>query len=155
MNAHLTEHQISEALIGDVSEPSRRHLLNCEACRSQLSRFQNELALFGQAVRNWTEAVAEEPVRVKPARTATRAWPLPRFAMAGLVTAMLLAGFAWVGTRPTRTIPSAAAPVTDAALLSQVDLELARTVPASMEPLTKLVTVDQATAAAQAEETKQ
>ena len=155
MNAHLTEHQISEALIGDVSEPSRRHLLNCEACRSQLSRFQNELALFGQAVRNWTEAVAEEPVRVKPARTGTHAWPLPRFAMAGLVTAMLLAGFAWVGTRPTRTIPSAAAPVTDAALLSQVDLELARTVPASMEPLTKLVTVDQATAAAQAEETKQ
>jgi hypothetical protein len=142
---HLTQIQISEAIAGQVSEPSRQHLRICDACRAEVARLQTDMALFGNAVRDWSEAVSFSSARVEISATPRALFP--RFAFAALAaTCVLILVVALIITDPlhrNRYQPgSGASPVEDAALLTQVDAELARTVPASMEPLTKLMAVN-------------
>lgn len=144
MTIHLTREQFSEAVAGQASEECRQHLWDCETCRADVTRFQDDLAIFGSTLRAWSQAAAEEPARIAAARAPRRIFP--RFAIAGLATALLLIVFLLstdVLHRSRYQPQHESSPMEDAALLTQVDAELARTVPVSMEPLTKLMASDQ------------
>ncbi len=147
MTSHLSSQLISEAIAGPLGGEPGQHLQVCVACRVKVESFQTDLALFGSAVRDWSESQVRASAPVRHARMK-RAWfSVPRPAAAGLVFAMLLAAFlivAFLHITPSHPTPSGqtsggTAVVSDAALLQQVNAELSETVPGPMEPLKKLV----------------
>lgn len=135
---HLSSDQFSESLLGHPEPGVTRHLDACAACRSELANLRGALGEFRGAVRGWSECQAAEyqaniALANSPLPPARPSWiaahPLAMTLM--LAVACVLAS--WVLSRAEKT------PGGDAALLNQVDAQVSRQVPASMEPLMKLV----------------
>ena len=133
---HLSSEQMSECILGPAGSDAARHLAECPACRAEFATLREAIGEFRGAVRYWSEREAQS-VLVVPARTEeTRSWIAAHqlaFALA-LATIFLLASILvpWY-----QHYQSAAA--NDAALLNQVDAQVSRTAPSSLEPLMKLV----------------
>ena len=66
MIQHLSAEQISQWLTGDRTPQLERHLSQCPECRAALGRFENTLAQFRGAVRDWSES-ATPPAWQRPA----------------------------------------------------------------------------------------
>lgn len=141
MKGHLTSEQIEAWMIGDRTPEHGAHLRGCPECARALAQAEQPVELFGSAMREWSD-------RQMPRRTFDPAahvshsygWHPMRIALAG---AALLGLIAVPVFRPTpvveSTVPASTA-VSDEALLRQVDLEVSRSVPGSMEPLAVLMT---------------
>jgi hypothetical protein len=138
MITHLSSEQVAEYIVGYPSPIVAQHLRDCPACRAEVVNFREALGEFRWAVRSWSEDRASEYQTGDPAMAAvvpdSRWWtPSHQFAGALLVAAIcVIASF--VIPRHPEKVPS-----NDAVLLSQVDAQVSRTVPSSMEPLMKLV----------------
>lgn len=150
MTPHLTHDELAAVLVGDASDAaanaaSQDHLCACPACSTELDALRQPLALFSTAASAFAE---REYARPQPAARASYdpslrpAW----FALAAMALLVLLLP----GVVHERRIASASAPQStstseqspqpftaesDDALLSEVDQDIAASVPSPMQPL--------------------
>jgi anti-sigma factor RsiW len=138
MIAHLSSEQLSEFMLGRpsplVDQQVARHVQNCPACRAELANFREALGEFRGAVRAWGEDQANT-LAIPAAAREPRAWR----ASHQLAWAVLIAAVCIIASFVIPRHPGDGAPGSDAVLLNQVDTQVSRTVPSSMEPLMKLV----------------
>jgi hypothetical protein len=135
MMAHLSAEQLAECIAGQPSRVVSQHVQDCPACRAKVASFREALGGFRGAVRAWSEDQACAVRAIPPSVAEPRSWAAShQFAWALLMAAVcIIASF----VIPRRGGDAAAS--SDAVLLNQVDSQVSRTVPASMEPLMKLV----------------
>jgi hypothetical protein len=97
--------------------------------------FRTALGEFRSAVRAWSDDQAQGVIAMGAAPPQRRFWTAPQqFALALALAAVCIIG--------SFVIPRHAAdnaPPNDAVLLNQVDVQVSRTAPSSLEPLLKLV----------------
>jgi anti-sigma factor RsiW len=133
---HLSSEQFSECIVGPPGAAAARHLEGCPACRAELANFCEALNEFRGAVRGWSQREAQAALAIPARAPDTRSWIAShQFALVLLLAAVcILASVAapWY----QRHHPATA---NDAALLNQVDAQISRTAPSSLEPLMKLV----------------
>lgn len=138
MIAHLSSDQLSECVVGQANPAASQHLDACPACRAELANFRETLADFRSAVHAWSQDQANAALVSAPA-TEPQSWtPSQQLAWALLIAAIsIIASFVIPHDSAGR------AQASDVVLLNQVDSEVSRTVPSSMEPLMKLVVQNQ------------
>jgi len=141
MTGHLSARQIEEWLIGERTSEVASHLTRCPECAAELQRAAKPLALFGNAMRNWSEQIPAKPIVITAKHSAFAGFGW----RASMACAALLAILAAPAYRhyaaPSRTAPPVVA-VTDEVLLQQVASGISRSVPATMEPLAQLMSND-------------
>ena len=131
MITHLSSEQVAEYIVGYPSPIVAEHLRDCPACRAEVVNFREALGDFRWAVRSWSQDQAPATRSVVP---DPRWWsPSHQFAGALLVAAICVIASFVIPRHPEKVLSS------DAVLLSQVDAQVSRAVPSSMEPLMKLV----------------
>jgi anti-sigma factor RsiW len=145
MIAHLSSEQLAEWIAGQPSLMVAQHVRDCPACRAELADFRETLGEFRGAVRAWSEdqagkyrenAVRSNPSALREPRSRTA---LNRMVSHQLAWALLIAAVCIVASFVLPRPVGRKAPGSDAVLLNQVDTQVSRTVPSSMEPLMKLV----------------
>jgi anti-sigma factor RsiW len=139
MIAHLSSEEFSECILGQPSPLIAQHIDGCPACRAELTNFREALAEFRGAVHTWSEDQAAQyqanaTSTVPASDPESRPWTASQQLAWALLIAVvcILASFV-VPWREGDNIGG------DAVLLKQVDAQVSRTVPSSMEPLMKLV----------------
>jgi hypothetical protein len=125
MSKHLTTAQLSEWIAGERSAENAAHLKACATCRTELTGFESGLVALGQSVRTWAARQDLAPGFEIPKRSS---W---RWALAGVAIAVAVLLPARWNTEARRE----AALREDAQLLEHIDMQLSRSVPATMEPL--------------------
>ncbi len=143
MNQHLSSEQIARWMAGERSPAEEQHVRECPECGAELARMEAALELFRGSVREWSEDSSAQAQTFVPVRRGWRFQPM-RWALACVVLLMLAAIPVYRNTAAKQR--QAAQAKADAALLEQVDAEISRAVPATMEPLVKLVAWDPAAA---------
>jgi anti-sigma factor RsiW len=144
MIPHLSSEQLSEYMLGQLNPMVARHVENCPACRAELVQFREALGEFRGAVRAWSEDQAVK-YQANTALTipADGAEPRSWRASQQLAWALLIAAVCVIASFVLPRHGGESAAGSDAVLLNQVDAQVSRTVPASMEPLLKLVVQNQ------------
>jgi hypothetical protein len=135
MIPHLSSEQLSECILGQPSPMVEQHVEHCPGCRAELASLRGALGEFRGAVRAWSADQANTALAIPTGLPEPRFWTAShQLALALLIAAVcVLASFVFPLHRPENALGS------DAALLNQVDAQVSRTVPSSMEPLMKLV----------------
>jgi len=135
MNNHLSSAEISDWVAGSGTAECAEHLRECAVCSRELTDFEWGLAALGRSVRYWAAQQNIEPSRPIRGRGdfGRNRWRWA--AMAAAAGAMALLPVHW-----NRTAQREAQWAKDAELLSRVNSELDRTVPATMQPLMDLMT---------------
>jgi hypothetical protein len=136
MKRHLSEKQFSDWLLGERGPEASRHVETCHPCRTELAAIEGSIAGFRSLVH-------ESPFpahRVSAHRVSSgRSYRPLRWALAGFAAALMVTVPVYKESgRPVPRTPVENADA-DAMLLKQVDAEISRAVPATMEPLVKLV----------------
>jgi hypothetical protein len=101
MNQHLSEDQISHWIMGQRTAADEAHVRECAACRAEVERLRDDLALFRESGERWSAHWYQTPARLAPRYT----WP--RFALAACGTAVLAIA---VIVSPKRPVKVAAEP---------------------------------------------
>jgi anti-sigma factor RsiW len=138
MIAHLSSEQLAECMLGPPGPAVAQHLKDCPACSAELANFREALGEFRGSVRAWSDDQAKAlalPAFVPERRSWT---PSHQLALA-LVIAVVCVVASLVLPRHSGESMAAC----DALLLNQVDAQVSRTAPSSMEPLMKLVVQNQ------------
>ena len=135
MSGHLSSREISEWVAGTRTADCENHLHECAECREELTRLHGALSDFRDSLRSWSaaESVSPGPVWLtgNPRSTHRLRWALVAVAM------VLLAAIPVYRARERPRLVDTSAE--DTVLLEQIDANVSRTVPATMEPLTGLV----------------
>ena len=124
MSQHLSAEEISNWMIGGRTPQSEQHVRDCPQCQAEVDRLEETLVQFRGSVRSLTVP----PAAWKTARPQPLRWVL------AVATLFILAAVPIYRNFADRQQARA-----DAILLEQIDAALSRTVPAPMEPLTRLV----------------
>jgi hypothetical protein len=133
MNHHLSSAEISEWIAGERTAEIQRHVRECPICHAELTGFEADLSAFGQSVRQWAaEQETRQSYRELPSASWRWAW-----GTAAILAVALLPAY-W-----HRQVPIDATLQDDELLLENVDVQLSRMVPASMEPLLNLMSLPQ------------
>jgi anti-sigma factor RsiW len=135
MNEHLSPEDISRWFAGERSSGLERHIAECEECGARLRRMESTLAEFRGSVHDWSaaqSASAPQSAWLPPVRHMAQRWMLAAASLLILVSASAY----WHSRQQARVAEMARAD----ALLDQVDTEISRAVPPTMEPLVNLVT---------------
>jgi anti-sigma factor RsiW len=133
MSGHLEDREINGWVLGERPAGVERHLAGCPECHAEVVRLERALQGFRGAIHTWSDSLPAP----RPARFT--GW-MPSFRSLCLASATLLLIVTTISTVPAPPPPAAAnSQVTDVDLLKQVDREVSRTVPSSMEPLMTLV----------------
>jgi hypothetical protein len=137
MNPHLSSEEMSEFILGYPRPMIAGHIRDCPTCHAELAQFREALGDFRGAVCGWSENQAVAVTRPASAFLA-RSWSASRqLAWALAIAAVcVIASFVLPHHVPDN-------PASDVVLLNQVDAQVSRTVPASMEPLMQLVVQQQ------------
>jgi len=142
-DGHLTPDEIAALMAGLDEQGSREHAQGCGRCGAELSALQAAVLSVRDSGRDWAERAAVSPrwsrVSESPWSFWSRALTPQRLVLASVLVAGLAGMEAWREYRIHADSEAAAAEVSDAALLAQVDLQISRAVPAEMEPLATLV----------------
>ncbi len=138
---HLSTWDQEEYVLGQRTPEMVRHLAQCSACFAEVQRMERGVALFRESAHVWSaESLADRPVTMLAPAPRHSAMPGWAWAMAILLFLVALLPFAYRRTHPVhQQAAQIAAPISDDALLQQVDDEVSVDVPSSMEPLTHLV----------------
>jgi len=130
---HLSSEQLSECIFGQPDPWIMQHAGKCPACRTELEQMREALSEFRGTIRRWSEHQAQAALAIDSRPPESRSWIVAhQLALAlALAAVCILASFVWRGGEK--------ASANDAVLLNQVDAEVSRAVPSSMEPLMKLV----------------
>ncbi len=135
MIAHLSSEQLSECILGQPSLIVARHVQDCPACRAEVANFGEALGEFRGSVRAWSEHRANAALAIHASVPEPRSWS----ASHQLAWALLIAVVCVVASFVIPRHGGENAAGADAVLLNQVDAQVSRTAPSSMEPLMKLV----------------
>jgi hypothetical protein len=146
MTAHLSPEQLSEWVLGDRDPKTVQHVGSCTNCQAQIEQFEAALGGFRSSVRTWSEdQLPPRPRASQPQARRPYAWALrAEWVLAACVLAVLVV-HEW---SQIKIVPGGVSPQEEAALFRQIDQETSRTIPAAMDPLSKLVAGDGARAAA-------
>lgn len=134
MTVHLSSEQLAEYVLGQPGVVAARHVEQCPVCRAEVGCFRESLGEFQGAVRAWSDEQADIAAAIPADTSEHRVWKPSH----QLAWALLLAGVCVIASFVVPRNPQQAS--SDVVLLNQVDTEVSRTVPSSMEPLMKLVT---------------
>jgi len=140
MNRHLSSEQFSWWMAGEHTAADEQHTEECLACAAELARMEQALSLFRDSAREWARQNGSEARNVwsaKQARNGFGVQPL-RWMAAAVLMVFLLVAIPMQMSKRNRQREAGAAQI-DTALLEQVDTEVSRAVPATMEPLATLV----------------
>jgi anti-sigma factor RsiW len=121
--------------LGQPSLIVARHVQDCPACRAELAQFRETLGEFRGSVRAWSEHQANQALALSNSVPEPRSW----IASHQLAWALLIAVVCVVASFVIPRHGGENAAGADAVLLNQVDAQVSRTAPSSMEPLMKLV----------------
>jgi len=149
--SHLNQEQIS-AWLAELRTPEQTaHVTQCAACREEIARREDTLALFRGAVH---AASDHRPVRAIVWSTPAN-WhrPMLRWA-AGAALALLMLGIPVMYWNKQTQLRDAERTQQDIALLDSVNRELDRSVPQPLEPLDKLVAWSPSASATESESSK-
>ncbi|HEV2688740.1 MAG TPA: hypothetical protein VGV35_09305 [Bryobacteraceae bacterium] len=156
MKQHLSSEQIARWMTGERTAAEEHHARECSECAAELARMEGTLSLFRGAVHELSEqqgGAAQTAWTVERASHGWRFQPM-RWALACAVLLILAAMPLYHNAKERQRKADMAR--ADAALLEQVDAEISRAVPATMEPLVKLVAFDPSATSEQGErQTKQ
>ena len=123
-------------MVGQPGREAARHVENCAACRTEIANFRQAIGEFRGAVRGWSDEQAHRALEIPACPSETRSW----IATHQLALALLLAAVCLlVSVIVSRVGRRSQEPSNDAALLNQVDAQVSRSAPSSLEPLMKLV----------------
>lgn len=139
MNQHLSSEQIERHMAGQATADEQRHASECLECRTELSRMQSTLELYRDSVRQWSDRQSRPELRAWRPSERSRWFDMQVWRLGMVVTAMVVLAVVPVYRNASARMRAAELARQDALLLERVDAELSRTVPASMEPLLKLV----------------
>ena len=135
MNEHLSPEDISRWFAGERSPELERHAGECDECSARLDHMERTLAEFRGSAYDWSAAQPASAPQIAwrpPVHHTVQRWVLAVASMFILVSASAY----WHSRQQTRAAEMARAD----ALLVQVDTEISRAVPQTMEPLVDLVT---------------
>ena len=134
MNAHCTEHELSEWLLGSAAGEVARHLENCSMCRAEAGDLKEAIGRFRMSVHAeaergpifWTRQRAKirERIALRHPASVLR-WAL--FAVIALVAVLLL-------SRSPQLPQLANNDAADDALLQQVESSVRQGVPTALGP---------------------
>ena len=123
----------AELLIGPRTAEQDQHLRECAECSAAVARMEASLAEFGTAYRELGEQLpafrASAAIGAQGARGTVRMW------MRAGVVAALLGAIALIPAEHYRQSYAARLAMEDEALLTAVQADVSRSVPASFEPL--------------------
>ena len=139
---HLTDEQLTAALLSNAGDDVRAHLAACAGCARELAAMTDGLDGYRQAIQRATEApdASWQEQREQVRRRAATAVPTHRrrpgvwIAGAGLAAAASIA--LWLAVLRPAPLPAADP---DEVLLVSVQQSLRRGVPAALEPAQFLV----------------
>jgi anti-sigma factor RsiW len=128
------------------------HLAQCSACQAEVERLEAGVSLFRDSAVEWSgELLHAQSLSARPRHRL--AMPILTWALAAIVLLLVLLPLYLLEGKRTAQQQEAnkqpatvSAPISDDALLQQVDDEVSVAVPASMEPLTHLVTTNRRSA---------
>jgi hypothetical protein len=132
MNRHLSAEDFSGWMIGERTPEREQHLAACATCAAELDKLQAPIALFRGAVCEWT-ANEERRVAAIPARSRSGGLWLRVAATAAVVAVLVAIGIGGSNRR------AAGIDREDEMLLGQVQAEVSRPVPATMQPVYNLM----------------
>jgi len=136
MSSHLSSVEISEWAAGTRTRERENHLHECAACRGELTRLQGALSEFRDSLRSWSagqDGAAPRPVWLTE---GPRGVHRLRWALVAVVMVLLAAIPIYRSRERQRQADTS---LEDAVLLEQIDAGVSRSVPATMEPLTGVV----------------
>ena len=133
---HLSSEDMGRWVAGERGAEQDRHLRECSLCGAEVARLEGALARFGGAVREWSEA--QPGAQVSGAWRADRVAPKGRavglrWGLAAVALVVLAAIPQWKSMRDRQAAEAAAR--ADDILMEQVDAQVSRTVPVTLEPL--------------------
>jgi hypothetical protein len=140
MNSHLDEKQFTDALLGSAEDPQRKHLEECEECRSRVAAENETFRRFGYAARGeaargddfWARqqlVISSRLEQKAQYRTLRMVWAAAAAAAAVLVVWLVMA------QTPSNPVPPPTARhENDEALLMQVAAALERGSPEAFAP---------------------
>lgn len=131
---HLSAEDISAWLAGERAADRAEHLDECAECRSALASMERPLAEFRGAVKAWG---GRELSAVRPIEMRRRSFGIPRWAMAAAMVVILAGVPLYLRDRARERATETARQ--DEALLQEVQIDVGRSAPETMEPLAKLV----------------
>jgi hypothetical protein len=123
--------QVTQWLAGERSADLKTHLDGCQECAAGIAKLEAPLAAFHDAVHGWSERQIT-PMAIVRSHRASTGWL--RMALA----ATALAVIAIVGIERHNQQAAAMARADDA-LLDEVAMDVSRSVPATLEPLDRLM----------------
>jgi len=149
VSRHLSARDISECVIGNRSDTVEGHLNACSECAGEVARMSESIAMFGSAIREWSEQ-QEGNVEIKaPDPAPNHFWDMGMFrwqVATASMAALLLAAIPVHRMNHREPVPmTMTAAVSDDALLRDVETQISRSVPVSIEPLADLMTSDTGT----------
>jgi hypothetical protein len=133
VNEHLPPERISAWVAGERLPWEEQHIRECEECAAQVEQLEAALGGFRASIR-----AVDAPPRWNASETSRwRPWHWPLRAVA--VAAVVVVVTAIPAIRSARERQRAAQARADAQLMEQVDLQISRSAPASLEPALELV----------------
>jgi hypothetical protein len=125
---HLSAEQIAQWISGERTAEAELHAGDCERCRAVVAGFEDVLAQFRSSALSVSAPL--------PTLRAQRRVVWPRWVAVSAAAALLVLVPVY---RDRQARERAASDREDALLLQQVDAEISRAVPGSMDPLVKMV----------------
>jgi predicted anti-sigma-YlaC factor YlaD len=156
-STHMSAWDQEEYALGQRTPEMIEHVAKCAACRSGVEQLANGVALFRASAMEWSAECLETSLQAAPGVPAqskkAMGMPALKWAMAAVLFLLVLVPLARLLFHKTdsmktdatnapmhKVTPAASAPLTDDALLEEVDQQVSDAVPDSMESLTHLVT---------------
>lgn len=135
MNAHLSEDQVTEFMLGTSDEVARRHLETCGACCLEVEELRRAVCDFRDSVHAaaerdqnfWSRQQIELRSQISASDWSFLHWVWVAAMVMVLIAAIFLA-------RPRNLAPLSATEDADKALLQQVQGDLGRDVPQALAP---------------------
>jgi hypothetical protein len=148
MNNHLTPEEFARCFLGGATSTELQHIMRCLECSAELDRFGNTISLFRGGVRSRVEdRVASETPAISPlpvAHAGIRRLRL-RWALVTAMAAVVVVPFLTRNEKKSVVIEDTSTQTDPNALMDSVNLHLARTIPAPMEPILALLPQDEST----------
>jgi len=105
--AHLTDTQFTELLLGTIPPAVIAHLETCPQCAEEAQRVSGAIGSFAQQSRLWAERRAASRSARMPARQTPLAWlGIPVAPVAWIVATLALAAGLGIARRAERVAPS-------------------------------------------------
>ena len=141
MSAHLSSKQISQWMAGDRMPETERHLQECAHCVAEITRLETVLAGFRSSVIDWSAhphntEIRERLTRAKGGNQFTGRI-MVRWKLAAAVLVVILAVPICININDRHRKEEALQ--ADIRLWEEVNDQVSRTVPSSMEPLMNLI----------------